>query len=195
MSIAFFDFDGTITKSDSLKSFLVFYFNPLQLLLKTIRFSPYLCLYFLGRIDNSSVKEKLFQTFFSGENNNEFNKKCIEFAESTLSKKRRAIANEKLKWHKDKKHEIAIVSASIENYLIPLFKEEKIRVIATQLEVVDNKLTGNFSSPNCYGEEKRKRVLKQYDLKNYDEIYAYGDSRGDQELLDLATQSFFKKFF
>ena len=42
--------------------------------------------------------------------------------------------------------------------------------------------------------EKGNRVKEAYNLDDYDRIYAYGDSRGDKELLELADKSFYKPF-
>ena len=38
------------------------------------------------------------------------------------------------------------------------------------------------------------RVKEKYELENYEKIYAYGDSRGDKELLEFADYSDFKPF-
>ena len=42
--------------------------------------------------------------------------------------------------------------------------------------------------------EKGNRVKEAYNLDDYDRIYAYGDSRGDKELLGLSDKSFYKPF-
>ena len=59
---------------------------------------------------------------------------------------------------------------------------------------VCNKITGNLISKNCYGPEKVTRILESYDLLKYDYIYAYGNSRGDYEMLELANEKFYKPF-
>ena len=67
-------------------------------------------------------------------------------------------------------------------------------LIATRLEIQDGKLTGKFATKNCYGMEKVKRIKDAYDLGQYDFVYAYGDSRGDKEMLSIANESYFKHF-
>ena len=42
--------------------------------------------------------------------------------------------------------------------------------------------------------EKVRRVKERYNLDDYDHIYAYGDSRGDKELLELADEGFYQPF-
>ncbi|MDL0079793.1 HAD family hydrolase [Helicobacter zhangjianzhongii] len=55
-------------------------------------------------------------------------------------------------------------------------------------------VSGEFATPNCYGEQKAVRIRARYDLSNYAEIYAYGDSKGDRAMLELATHAFYKPF-
>jgi len=55
-------------------------------------------------------------------------------------------------------------------------------------------VTGKLLSKNCYGIEKANRIQEVYNLSDYKHIYAYGDSRGDRELLELADESFYKPF-
>ena len=47
---------------------------------------------------------------------------------------------------------------------------------------------------NCFGIEKSIRVARIINVNDYDEIYAYGDSRGDLELLDFSDKPFYKPF-
>ena len=53
--------------------------------------------------------------------------------------------------------QVFIVSASIDNWVRPFFKVrglDGVRVLGTQIEVIDGRLTGKFKSNNCYGEER-----------------------------------------
>ena len=70
----------------------------------------------------------------------------------------------------------------------------KLKLIATKLEVKNNNITGNFKTKNCYGEEKVTRIKKELDINKYNDIYAYGDSNGDKEMLNIATHPFYKSF-
>lgn len=100
---------------------------------------------------------------------------------------------------------VAIVSASIDNWVRPFFDQlivgscSDFRVIGTKVEVDDDGLlTGRFLTNNCYGAEKVRRVLAEYpDLAGNRSSYiveAYGDSRGDRELLAFADNAFYRPF-
>jgi phosphoserine phosphatase len=67
-------------------------------------------------------------------------------------------------------------------------------IIATRLEIVDNRLTGKLASPNCYGPQKVERIRAALDLSRYGRIFAYGDSRGDREMLALADEKHYRFF-
>ena len=96
--------------------------------------------------------------------------------------------------------QILVISASIDNWVRPFFStifsaEDSFQVLGTKLEVRDGKLTGRFLTPNCYGQEKVNR-LKQVlnEPRQAYSIKAFGDSRGDKELLEYADQGHYKPF-
>lgn len=47
---------------------------------------------------------------------------------------------------------------------------------------------------SCYGIEKEHRIKEAYMLTSYEHVYAYGDSRGDREMLSLADTKEYKPF-
>ncbi len=50
------------------------------------------------------------------------------------------------------------------------------------------RLTGRFSSRNCYGQEKVNRLLRVEPHRETYRLIAYGDSRGDREMLAFADE-------
>ena len=100
---------------------------------------------------------------------------------------------------------VCVVSASIDNWVRPFFTEmargsrSAFYVLGTQVETdKDGRLTGRFLSNNCYGAEKVKRLCKQLpELTTHRcdyHIEAFGDSRGDRELLAFADKAHYKPF-
>ena len=193
-NIALFDFDGTITTDDSLIKFIRFAIGDTKTILGMILLSPMLILYKLKLITNYKAKEIMLSYFFKGINEKEFKKVAKEYSLNHIDKIVRPKAMKKIKWHKSQGHKVVIVSASIECWLKPWCDKNSLELIATQLEIKDNLMTGKLLTKNCYGIEKVNRVKKIYNLDDYDYIYAYGDSRGDRELLALANEGFYKPF-
>lgn len=192
--IALFDFDGTMTTSDSLKDFIQYALGTPKYYLGLLTLSPVLIAYSLKIISNSSAKEKLVTHFFKGWDINQFTELADRFSFEKIDKVTRPKALEKIKWHQEKGHTVVIVSATMECWLKVWCDKNELDLIATKLDVIDSKLTGKFATKNCYGIEKVNQVKNFYNLDLYDYIYAYGDSNGDKELLALADESFYKPF-
>ncbi len=194
MNLALFDFDGTITYRESISEFLRYAlgwdFYP-----RLLGQWPYLLGYFLGLVDNQSVKERVLTATLSGRTLKEVADLGQRFAKERLPALVRPKALDRITWHQSRGDEVAIVSASLEVYLRPWAKGVGIRrVIGVELEERDGIVTGKILGKNCYGAEKTRRIREVFDLSQYDEIYAYGDSRGDREMLALATHPFFRPF-
>ena len=192
--IAAFDFDGTIIKRDSLFVFIWYAVSIKRIVLSTLKVMPYLVLYKLKVIPNFKAKEKLFTALFKGVSMADFNILCKDFA-VVIQKMVKPEALEKIEWHRQNGHEIIIISASVENWIMPWATLNGIdTVLATQIQVIDGLITGKFLSKNCHGAEKVNRLLQHLpDRENYI-LYAYGDSSGDKDLLQFADHKFYRVF-
>ncbi|MEJ1959737.1 MAG: HAD-IB family phosphatase [Nitrosomonadales bacterium] len=89
-----------------------------------------------------------------------------------------------------------IISASLELYVQPWGTSAGFDdVIATKLEMAgDGCTTGKLSGANCFGIEKIRRLEALLGTREGYTLYAYGDSRGDRELLSSADYAYYKKF-
>ena len=194
MSIAFFDFDGTISDKDSMVEFIKFAVGKYRYYYCLLKLSPILLLYSLRIISNNIAKEKLFSSYFKGWYVEEFEKLAEKYSELELNKIIKPSAIDKIKWHQEQGHKVVVVSASIGSWLKKWCELYQIELIATQLEFKNGKLTGRFATKNCYGIEKVNRIKAQFDLTKYEQIYAYGDSAGDKEMLAISTHPHYKLF-
>ena len=192
--IAFFDFDGTITKKDSLPHFIKFVKGNFGYYKGLFFLSPLLILYKLGIISNDKAKEKLITYFFKNFDSKLFFQIAENYSSYELDKIVRPKAIEKIIWHKKAGDKVVIVSASMECWLKSWCKINGVELLGTKLKVKDSKISGKFLSKNCYGSEKVIRIKKNYNLEKYKVIYAYGDSVGDKEMLELAHIRNFKPF-
>lgn len=185
-SIAFFDFDGTITHKDSLIKFIQYHNGYIKFYLGLFILSPVLICYKFKIIPNYVAKEIILRYFFRNSNINKFNNIAIDYSLNHIPNILREQAIDKINWHKQEGHTVVVVSASIECWLKPWCEKNNLELIATKLEIKDEVITGNLITKNCYGIEKRNRINEKYDLTLYDFIYAYGDTKGDKEMLELA---------
>ena len=193
-NIAFSDFDGTITTDDSLIKFIRFVVGDAKFVTGMVVLFPMLTAYKLKLIPNYRAKEYMLSYFFIGMNEEKFKGIAQEYSLNHIDSIVRSKAMKKIAWHKEQGHEVVVVSASIECWLKPWCDKNGLSLIATKMQMQDSKVTGKFLTKNCYGVEKVNRIKELYNLNKYDYIYAYGDSSGDKELLELANESFYKPF-
>lgn len=193
------DFDGTLTRRDTFFLFLRNYLSFRKLFFLYLIFSPFLVLAFFHILSRSEVKEKMFQFCFSNLPLDQFNKLCFDFCDQYFEDLVFKSARTTIAEYKKKHSKILIISASIENWVVPFAIRLGIpvaNVLATKAEVdTDGKLTGRFLGKNCKGAEKVRR-LREYlgdDFGKY-WIVAYGDSRGDRELLSASDESYYRYF-
>lgn len=193
-NLVVFDFDGTITFKDSLAEIIKFQKGILAFWLGVIILSPVLVLFKLGFIPNQRAKEYVLSFFFKNDNLEQFQQKCTRFSLERLPQILKTSALESIQKHQEAGDRVMIVTASAENWLSAWCGKMKLELIATRLEINNNKLTGKIEGINCFGPEKVKRLTEKVDLKSFDKIYVYADSKGDKELMDLADYPFYKSF-
>lgn len=199
-----FDFDGTLTCADTLLEFIRYACGRRRFFIGFALFSPLLVLMKLHLYPNYRAKQRLFAWYFKGMSIDNFDLVCRRFAHHNQRLMRQK-ALDRLREIFHNNETLCVVSASIDNWVRPFFdniskaSRSDFRVIGTEVEVdTDGVLTGRFRTHNCYGAEKVRRVLEAMpQLKSNRQdfwVVAYGDSRGDKELLEFADEAHFKPF-
>ncbi len=193
-TIAVFDFDGTLTTKDTLFDFTRFYYGNIRFFAGLILVSPTLILHKLGLVSGEKAKKSFLRYFFGNRNIESFNEVCARYR-MRVNEIVNPLALKRMEWHRQQGHLIVIDSASPENWIKPWADSVGVDVvIATRLKVEDGLITGDFLGNNCNGVEKVNRLKDVFpDIESW-QMYAYGDSSGDKELLALADYSFYRKF-
>ena len=124
----------------------------------------------------------------------QFDNYCRSFCKEYLPEFIHPKALDEIQKYKSDSASVFIVSASPENWIIPWASLLDVDVIATKLESIDGKITGKIIGENCNGSEKVIRIKKAIDLSEFSEIVAFGDSKGDLEMLELADKKYYKLF-
>ncbi|MFD0862343.1 HAD family hydrolase [Sungkyunkwania multivorans] len=194
MTVAFFDFDGTITKRDSLIDFITYYKGKRALYLGLVRYGFFMVGYKLDLVSGKRAKELLLKHFFHGMELESFNSLCERYAKEQLPKMIKHNALQRIDWHQREGHKVVVVSASLENWIEPWSSQMGLQVIASTLEVVENKVTGRLSGNNCNGLEKVRRIKESLDTQTITYSYAYGNSSGDKEMLAFVDEGFLNRF-
>lgn len=190
MTIAVFDFDGTLTTRDSFLAFIRFSCGSGRLLKGLLRHAHWLLLMKLGLVDNGKTKERVFSYFFKGVDYDRFcelGRRFALFFEKSINEEMLSTMVQ----HQKEGDKVYVVSASMEEWVLPWCLRHGVEhVVCTQVETDGRgKLTGHFKTRNCYGPEKVRRFTTvEPDRPTY-RLVVYGDSRGDREMLQYADEA------
>lgn len=182
--IAVFDLDSTLTTKDTLLEFIKFACGVPRFYWGFLLFCPILILMKLHLFPNWKAKQLFFSHFFKGWEYNDFKAKGQLFANEIEKMENRKML-EKLNDHLNHSDVVYVISASIFEWVQPWCEKIGVsRVLATQIEVDANGIiSGRFATKNCYGKEKVRRLLEVEPERRSYILYAYGDSRGDKEMI------------
>ena len=189
--LAAFDFDGTISRRDSLLGFLVAVRGRAAVAGALARIAPRLAQIAFGRGDRHDTKERLVSSLLAGHSAEDLEAVGRRHADH-LTRRLRPTTLERAAWHRDQGHRLVMISASMSVYLEPLAADLGFdALLATELEVDDaGRLTGRLSGANVRGPEKVARLDGWLGSQRPTEMWAYGDSAGDRELLARADHAF-----
>lgn len=192
MDLALFDFDGTITDREAFVDFVRFAVSRRRLALGYAVLSPLILGHRLGWVSPSEIREAISRVAFRGKRVAALATIGRDFAKQELPQRVRLWARERLDWHKERGDTVVVVSASLDLYLRPWCEGEGVALIATELVERQGVTSGRYLNGDCNGSEKKRRVLQRYDVAQFGEIYAYGDTEGDRDMLNMADHAFFR---
>ncbi|EMQ2846075.1 HAD family hydrolase [Proteus mirabilis] len=193
-TLSVFDFDGTLTYHDSFIPFLKFTFGRRKFARRIIKmvFPTLRC--FRRKLTRDELKEVLIKTFLTDIKEEWLKEKAEAFCKAYWTKLMRPAGLLAVAEEINRHAEVTICSASPAMVLQPFADRLGIKLIGTTLEVVDGVLTGKIIGNNCRCGEKIKRLERVYgDLTQY-HLRAWGDSRGDHELLYAAQDPHWRYF-
>ena len=193
--IVVFDFDGTITSADTFALFLRYYAGTPKWLFNILILLPIWIGYALKIIDRNVVKAQVIRRFFKNAPIAELDSKAAQFAQDVIPSLIRPKAQACLDAKKAASESLYICSASIAPYLRAWGASQDIHnILATELESDGERYTGEIKGWNIWGEGKVRRILAEFDPEPVTIMEAYGDTRGDREMLHAAKASFFQPF-
>lgn len=182
-----FDFDGTLTKRDTLvplsiyfakkgyiKSFLTFFFNYVLFKLKISA--------------NESLKRNFAKYFFRGKSIDEIKELLYDFFETQVKYKNK-VYNDFINAVKNR-NKVIIVSANFDfvvNTWLDFIDLKDVIVVATELEIDNKYFTGRINGDVCRGLTKAKRLKKAIDTNAY-YIVSYADEVSDRDIMSLSNE-------
>ena len=191
VTVAAFDVDKTLTVRDCVVPFMRSVAGTGRLT-KVMLSGLGSTIQSVRRRDRDALKIKFVEGVFSGKDASEIEALGVQFASKVADGWLRDDVATRLRWHQEQGHVVILVSASLGVYLHSLGDLLEVdAVLCTELEEKDGRLTGKLVGQNCRGKEKASRVQKwcqDSGIALEDLVYAYGDSSGDTELLELFSE-------
>jgi HAD superfamily hydrolase (TIGR01490 family) len=194
--VAAFDFDGTLTYRDALLPFLISVLGPVHTFSKILLQVPSILGFVCGYVSRQQTKEGILTKTIGGMSKDQLFQQGNQYAAGALNRLVKPEALERLRWHQSQGHRCVLISATLDVFLEPWSKREGFQdLICSQLEVdQQRRVTGRLVGLNCWGPEKTRRLIDLIGPKETFTLYAYGDSRGDRELLELADYPYYRRF-
>lgn len=193
-SLSVFDFDGTLTKRDSFVPFLRFAFGKLVFAQRIARLVIPTLKCIGRRVTRDELKEVLIRTFLTGIEARWVEQKSVEFCEKYWTRLMRPSGLIAVASQVNSGAIVTICSASPAIVLKPFTDKLGIRLIGTNLEVKDGVLTGRISGHNCRCAQKVARLEAEYGPLTSYHLRAWGDTRGDYEMLAAAQEPYWRHF-
>lgn len=193
-TIAAFDFDGTITKRDTLIPFLAKAAGPARFTSVCAQLGLLGVRRRIPITDRDAVKERMIELLLAGRAEHDLRTLGERYARDLLTSDRlRPDMLARIAEHHRAGHTTILVSASLVYYLEPIARELHMDdVIGVEPEVLDGVLTGHLTHPNVRAEQKAIR-LRAWLGASADgpldgiDVHAYGNSSGDHELLAMSS--------
>jgi HAD superfamily hydrolase (TIGR01490 family) len=185
---AFFDMDNTLLSAASGRLYLKWLRQTGQMPLPRWAYvSGQVGLYMIGVTDFPQLISRLM-VYAGGTDDAEAWRMSEVWFETMLRQYISDGGRQRVRWHKDLGHHVAIVSASTPYAVKPVAADLGLgeAYIATELEVHEGHLTGQVVEPACYGTGKVTRTITYAAAHGIDlrKSYFYSDSASDLPLLE-----------
>lgn len=192
--VAAFDFDVTMTTQDTFVPFLERAFGRFRVGGAFFRLAPEAFKVALGLSDRDRFKERIVAALFTGASVERLREAGQAHA-AAIEHLIRPAALRRVEWHRERGHRIVMVSASLDLYLAPVVEKLGFDdLLCTKPSRSRRLFDGKLDGANCRGPEKVRRLESLLGDLSGVELYAYGDSRGDREMLAAADYPHYRVF-
>jgi phosphatidylglycerophosphatase C len=189
-----FDFDGTLTTTDSFTAFLRWRIGDFAYYSDMVRLLPAAIRYLVDR-DKGALKSAAIRVYLRGLPRDVLEQEAAEFASVMAPLILRPDALKVWRRHRADGARLVIVSASPETIVAPFARGLGADLLIASQIAFDqaDRVANGLYGRNCRGAEKVKRLRDQFgdDIRL---MAAYGDTDGDKDMLELAEQKFMRLF-
>jgi len=196
--VAALDLDGTLTRHDTLKPFLVRAFGLRRVAGVFLRLSPLALRVALGRAGVDDFKVRAIARLFVDEDPERLRAAGRLHALHVMRHLRPA-ALQRIEWHRAQGHVLVLASASVDLYVEPLARALGFEHVACTRPALaagpaGPRYDGSLAGEDCTGAAKVRSIEALVGALSQLELHAYGDSAGDRELLAVADHPHWRPF-
>jgi phosphatidylglycerophosphatase C len=194
-ALAAFDFDGTISRRDTLVPFLARAAGRARFAASWGRIGVSGARGRVALSERDDVKAEMIRLLLAERTESELRSLGERYARDLLSESLRPETVDRVRAHRDRGDTTLIVSASLIYYLEPMAELLGMDgVVGVEPEVRDGVLTGELVRPNVRAEQKVEQLTDWLDAHGRslesDRMWAYGNTSGDHALLAAARHRF-----
>ena len=192
--VAAFDFDGTISTTDSLRIFVRETVGTPRFVAGALLASPWLIGAALRVVDRGTAKAAFLRASLGARTRAQLEYDFKRFITQHLPRLLRPEMLARLRQHRAMGHRIVLVSASPGLYLRLWATSVGFdAVLSTELAYDElGRFSGQFAEPNCWGPEKVRRLEAWWAASPPRVLFVYGDSRGDKEMAERADYAWIR---
>lgn len=191
-ALALFDFDGTLTTTESFGAFLRMVVPKARLRWGAVLVAPLILAYRLRLLRGTVVRAAILRIAVRGLDVATVAAEGERYARDVVPATLRPEMLARLRWHRERGDVVAVVSGAFDACIRAWCDAEGVVMLASALERRDGRLTGRYAGAQCTGEEKARRVRATYDLSAFARIHAYGDTVEDLPMLALADDAVYR---
>jgi len=193
--VAVFDVDGTLLLGDSLWLAVRRSCSPVRQLLALLACLPWLMGWSLRLVPTGKFKQQALAAFGICDAVNQAEAVGrVDWLLAELQAHLRPEAMQRLRWHQQRGDRVLLCSASPRLLLQPLADWLGVELICSELEQKQRQWRPQLASPNCKGPEKVRRIKEHLGPLEGITLEAYGDSKGDRELLQVSAIPHYRSF-
>lgn len=182
------DFDHTLYKGDSFITFFRLLSGNFYFLFISLLLLPYIIFYKFRMIKNRTLKEAYLFFLIKNKTIRQLEKTIRDYMGSLNAGAYHPGVFKKFHMHQADRDTIFIVSASLDIWMKPWAETNNVHCICTVAECINGKYTGKIDGQNCAGAVKKKMIVHELNLSQFDEIIVYGNSPQDEAMLSLASK-------
>lgn len=191
MKLFAFDFDKTITKSDTILPicrFLAEYYNSI-FLFRIIQFN--FILFRLTLINSKKFKEKIVYLLLKEKSLEDVEKIVSDFITTNFDELFNNDIIEIINREKNAGNRIIIVTSNLELFVNPVKKILSFdEVYGTKIKSSNSIIGEGIEGENCSGIRKAEVVNELKSKYQFENVISYGDSKSDFDMLRLADESY-----